>query len=321
LIEHILLPGIFESEISLHEKHKKWIDDWLHNVKKDIENGIISSSICIAGFISEQLLYGKNKIDWSDVMSKYLEDNENLLTYSENFGKKLYKFNQWKQTSVHSTYARWWIEKNLNNKIKGIPKIIESFIQDNGWIFNESVSPTNIKTRMRAELFMSLGMGTEILAEENYLKKNKLNLISTATSIPLTGFVSAEYFRFKTLQSLNEESKMVQGIDSSLKKCITTPGFADFAIENKIDDYMGVTKRISRDEAVFSPISTLHALKLAKGIKLVPNEIEEWERGVLKYLEKNPLGIPALKMRDLKPDFGDGVSIYEVISASKLMQK
>lgn len=321
MIEHILLPGIFESEISLHEKHKKWIGDWLHNVKKDISNGIISSSICIAGFISEQLVYGKNKIDWSNIMSKYLEDNESPLTYSENFGKKLYKFNQWKQTSVHSTYARWWIEKNLNNKMKEIPKLIESFIQDNGWIYNELVSLTNIKTRMRAELFMSLGMGTEILVNENYLKKSKRDLISTTVLMPLTGFVSAEYFRFKTLRSLNEESKMVSGIDSSLKKCKTTPGFADFAIENKIDDYMGVAKRISRDEAVFSPISTLHALELAKGVKIESNEIEEWKRGVQKHLEKNPLDIPALKMRDLKADFGDGVSIYEVISASKLMQK
>lgn len=321
LLEHTLLPGLLVSSISLCKEHESWIKDWLTTICNEVEDGIVSSSNCVAGFISENLVYGKQRTDWLGIMEEFLENDESPLAYSEKYGKKLYKFNQWIQSPIHAIYARWWIEKNSDKPNINRVKLIESFIQQNGWIYNPTVSETSIKTRMRAELFMSLSMGVEILIRENSEKINKAQLVATAISFPSTGFVSSEYFRFRTLSILEEPGQMVTGVDEVLKKCYVGAGFADFSVEDKIDDYMGVAKRVSRDKAVFTPISTLHAIKLAENCQLDSEKIRTWKQEICSNLEKDPLDIPSLQMRDLEPNFGEGKTIYEVITASKLMQK
>lgn len=320
MIEHALLPEVLVSNITLRSEHDFWIKDWLSKTEDEIKNGVLSSSNCVAGYIAEHLVYGKNKTDWLELMKKYLEINGLPLAYSENYGRKLFKFNQWKQSPIHAIYARWWIENNLNKQNQKFQKLIMSFIQQNNWIYNPDVSPTNIKTRMRSELFMSLSMATEILVSENFQKINKNQLVASAISIPLTGYVSSEYFRFRTLNFLGEVDQMPKGIDIVLKKCRAEQGFADFSVEDKVDDYMGVAKRATRDKAVFSPISTLHAITLAKGCMLNNEEIESWKEKTKNFLEKDPVCIPALHMRDLKPNFGDGPTIYEIIASAKIMQ-
>ena len=62
--------------------------------------------------LAEILLYGKDKTDWLGILNAYLLDNTgNPLAYSEEYGKKLYKFSQWKQIPVHAVHTHWWIGK------------------------------------------------------------------------------------------------------------------------------------------------------------------------------------------------------------------
>lgn len=320
LIEHALIPETLFAPSNLCGEHKDWIKNWLDELDKEISNDILSSSNCIAGFISECVIHGSPRTDWLGLMKDLLEENGVPLAYSEEFGKKLYKFNQWKQTPVHAIYGRWWIEKNLGRKNSQWATFITKLIQPNGWIYNPQVSPTNIRTRMQAELFMSFSMGSEILLDSNMVT-DKSKFASVIISKPLTNYVSSEYFRFRSLRSLSMTAQMVVGVDNVIQKCKTNPGFADFSVTDKIDDYMGVAKRASRDVAIFSPISTLHALNLAENCGIDQAKIDQWLEEIKTHLKKDPLNIPSLHMRDLDAKFGEGRTIYEIVAAAQLMEK
>ena len=83
---------------------------------------------------------------------------------------------------------------------------------------------------------------------------------------------------------------------------------------------MGTAKRTARDQALESPISTLHTLYLAKSLS---SELEENVIAVAKdygrSLHDNPLDIPAFRMRDLEALFGPGVTPLELMAASSLV--
>jgi len=253
-------------------------------------------------------------------MEEYLEKDDLPLAYSEEYGKKLFNFNQWRQSPVHAIYARWWIERTIEAEGRDWTHTIKSYIQPSGWIYNPDVSLTNIRTRMRTELFMSMHMGCEILKTSEFEGVPKERLVAATISLPCTGYVSAEYSRYRALQLLDATEQMVTGIQEILTKCQTLQGFADFSIEDKVDDYMGSKKRVTRDVAVFSPISTLYALSLARNLSVPKDLIEDWRSRVQSHLSNDPLDIPALHMRDLAPEFGEGQTIYEVLAAAVLLQ-
>jgi len=319
LIEHAILPGISCTKINLCKEHKEWIKDWLDTLDTEIGNDIISSSNCVAGFLAECLVNGSPKTDWLGLMKDQLEEDGVPLSYSEEFGKRLYKFNHWKQVTVHAIYGRWWIETNLGNPNPQWAKIIDGLIQPNGWIYNPEVSPTNIRTRMQSELFMSFSMGCEILSDAKMIR-DESKFVSPIISKPLTNYVSSEYFRCRALKTLGMKNQMVVGVEKILPKCKTAPGFADFSVADKIDDYMGVAKRSSRDLAIFSPVSTVQALRLAEDCGIDTSTIGHWLEETKSHLEKNPLEIPSLRMRDLDAAFGEGRTIYEIIAAAHLME-
>jgi len=320
LIEFPFLPGARIEATQLNKAHRLWILKWLAEIEEGIEQFEVSSSICLAGLIAETWIYGRPKTDWIGIMREYLEKDDLPLAYSEEYGKRLFKFNQWKQSPVHAIYARWWIERTIEAEERDWAQTIKNYIQPSGWIYNPDVSLTNTKTRMRTELFMSMQMGCEILKTYEFEGIPTDRLVAATISIPCTGYVSAEYFRYRALQFLGATEQMVTGIEKTLNKLQIQQGFADFSVEDKIDDYMGSKKRITRDVAVFSPIATLYALSLACNLSVPKDLIEEWKSRVKTHLNNDPLGIPALHMRDLAPEFGDGQTIYEVLAAAVLLQ-
>lgn len=319
MIDFPLLPHLTIEQTAIHPVYFNWIKEWLAENEELIEHRIVSSSRCIAGFISENILYGRPKTDWFGIMKEYLEKDNKLLAYSEEFGKKLFKFNQWIQSPIHAIYARWWIEHNLNSCKKDRAGIISNYIQPTGWIYNPKVSETQIRTRMKTELFMSLLMGCEILKSNNYCSIDQDNLIAAAISIPCTSYISAEYFRYRALDTLCATEQMVSGLDSVFTKCKVNSGFADFSLEDKFDDYMGSRKRTSRDQVIFSPITTLHAFSLGSSTGIDPNLINKWKDETREHLSNDPLNIPSFKMRDLVPNFGPRETIFEVLAAAKLL--
>ena len=56
---------------------------WMDNVLSNSENGIVSSSECMAGAVSELMLFGRPKTDWIGIMDEYLETDGVPMAYSE----------------------------------------------------------------------------------------------------------------------------------------------------------------------------------------------------------------------------------------------
>lgn len=288
---------------------------------EEIENGIVSSSNCAAGYISEIWIHGHPRTDWLGIMAEYLEADGTPLSYSEDYGRKLFRYPQWEQSPVHAVYTRWWIENSLGKNTAKWTELIGRFVQPNGWIYNPEVSPTAISKRMRSELFMSLAMGSEMLVSAGISENLMNHLLGAAISLPTTGYISAEYFRFRTLQTLGCTEQMVEGVQDTLRNCRAGPGFADFDVASKIDDYMGSAKRVGRDVAVFSPVSTLQAIALGRGFGIGIDSIREWLNDTATHLAARPLDVPAFHMRDLPPEFGGGCTAYEILAAVLLMDQ
>ena len=301
-------------------EHKAWMEQWLDKVLSNSENGIVSSSECMAGAVSEEILFGRLSTDWAGIMSEYLEMNGVPLAYSEKFGERLHKFqNQWKQSPVHSIYSRWWIERSTRGgHDSAFSDMIMRLVQPTGWVYNPDVSYTGIRTRMKTELFMSLAMASQILTDTR-TKFDSVPMISAAVSVTPTGFVGAEYFRLRSLQTL-EASEQMPDTRQLLECCSLENGFCDFDVNAKIDDYLGVRKRIERDVAVFSPLVTMYALYIAEMTLQDQTIVNAMKNRTRDFIRATPMYIPSLKMRDIDHPFGDGVTIYEIIAATILMR-
>ncbi|SRR5579875_2297120 len=323
---HIFLPGVRINALELLPEYQDWLSSWLQGVERDIEQGDIAASMCLQGAMSEMALYGSPQIDWIGNMDAYLLDADGKpIAYSEKYGQRLYKFSHWLQSEVHAIHARWWIQQTYTSpfpqKRLDYGAILEQLIQPGGWIYNPSVSKTNIATRMKSEYLMSLAMGTEILDNYSLLDVNyKILFESAVSSAQRTQFLSAEYFRLKTLAILGSTNLAPADLTSILLSCEAGEGYCDFSVKDKVDDYMGTAKRVARDIAVHSPLSSLHALYIASSIN------EEAQKRVLAklikfghYLEKNPFGIPAFKIRDLDTPFGSDVTPLEILAATAII--
>ncbi|MNW41181.1 hypothetical protein D3C74_183110 [compost metagenome] len=322
-LNHLLLPDINIQSIKLLPEHEEWLKTWLFEVEQDIENGDTASSICLQGIISELVLYKEIRTDWLGILKEYLTDeNGNPIAYSRKFGERLFKFDgQWLQTPVHAVYTHWWIEKLHNTQPNdAYYDLIESFIQNNGWIYNPSVSPTNVRTRMKSELLMSFAMGIEMLNSSNRLTLYKERFEATLVGYPMTGFIAAEYFRLKVLQELGILGLLPATVGSMIKLCEAGQGYCDFAVQDKVDDYMGTAKRTQRDKAIHSPMVTLYVKQLsnyceAESRTKINNKIISFG----EHLYKNPLDVPAFRMRDIDIPFGTDLSPFEIISSSHII--
>lgn len=322
-INHLFLPDININSIELLPEHEEWLKTWLYEVEQDIENGDTASSICLQGIISELVLFKEIRTDWLGILKEYLRDEiGNPIAYSREFGKRLYKFDgQWLQTPVHAAYTHWWIEKLLYGQPNdAYCNLIEGFIQDNGWIYNPSVSPTNVRTRMKSELLMSFAMGIEMLNSANRLTPYKEKFEATLVGYPMTGFIAAEYFRLKALQEIGIIGLLPATVGSMIRLCEAGQGYCDFAVQDKVDDYMGTAKRIQRDKVIHSPMVTLYANQLSNYCAAeCRHNINTKVISFGGHLHKNPLDVPAFRMRDIDIPFGTDLSPFEIISSSHII--
>lgn len=320
-MKYIFLPEIDLSIISVCDEYKKWLSDWLYRLNEEMEKGIISSAECVQGVICEEIL-GQKNFNWLEIESSLLRDENDLpIAYSNEYGKKLYGFDaQWKQRPVYSIYNSYWINKFYKKDVSIYGALIHNLIQKNGWIYNPEVSNTQIRTRMKSELLMSMAMGTEILNLDAIDKDLSNRLEATLASIPATGYISAEYFRKAALENLEKMYQFPEGVDEMLKKCEVEYGYNDFCVAEKMDDYMGTRKRTQHDRAIHTPLITTMAINLyhffdKKSTEDVDKRIEMYA----DYLRKNPMDIPAFTMRDIEYPFGTGIAPLEIISASIIM--
>ena len=206
MIEHIFLPCVKLQEMPLVQTHQEWLLKWLSATENEIENGDVSASLCLQGILSELVVYGTPKIDWLGVIKTYLMDEDGIpIAYSEQYGKRLYRFNFWLQSPVHAIHCMWFIERVCLSPSKRTLKyaeLITKIVQPNGWIYNPNVSITRQRNRMKSEYMMSMAMGCEILASADRLSEYTQPFQATLSSLPVTDFLSSEYFRLKALSFL-----------------------------------------------------------------------------------------------------------------------
>jgi hypothetical protein len=241
------------------------------------------------------------------------------------YGTRLYRFNFWLQSPVHAVHCRWFIEQVCQwskTSAERYADIIVEMIQPNGWIYNPKVSSTRLRNRMKSEYLMSLAMGCEILASVNRLPDYTRRFQATLSSTPLTDFLSAEYFRLKTLEIIQSTALAPAELERVLAACKTNPGFSEFSVASKVDDYMGTAKRTARDKPVHSPLASLYANAIAAFCpKDVQDDVAIWLKAYGKHFQREPFDIPAFRIRDEDIPFGTDLSPLEVIAASFIIQR
>lgn len=318
---HIFLPTLDIYQVTLLPEHRVWLEDWLQSIEPEIERGDVAASMCLQGVLGELLLHNRVLTDWAGIMEEYLTRDDKPLAYSEQYGKRLYAFNFWIQNEVHAIHARWWIEQACNKKSNlDFEALIEDLIQPSGWIYNPLISPTGIRTRMKSEYLMSFAMGLEILKAYNSLEDRRTSVEGLLSSEPLTGYLSAEYFRLFALRLLGVSELAPTALSSVLIDCEVGQGYCDFDVKAKIDDYMGTVKRTGRDIPVHSALSALHALSLAPSCSQeVQQRVGARMQQFSDHLKSEPLDIQPFRMREIDIPFGTGLSPLEIIAASGIV--
>jgi hypothetical protein len=320
---HLFLPNLTLKGFTLLPEHKTWLTEWLQELETSLEAGDIAASLCLQGAISELALHDALRTDWLGVMDEYLLRDGKPIAYSEQYAKRLYQFTQWVQTEVHAIHARQWIEKaSWQAASLDYPVLIEELIQPSGWIYNPAVSPTGLRTRMKSEYLMSLAMGVEILSQSPILDRNRTQFEAALSDTPITGYLSAEYFRQHALEVLGATRLAPTAIDAVINSCEVGEGYCDFDVKAKIDDYMGTAKRVSRDIPVHSAISSLHALSLSFLCEEAEQErVNTRLDSFSKHLVANPMNIQSFRMREIDIPFGTGLSPLEIVAASGIITR
>jgi hypothetical protein len=321
--EHIFLPTLELTEVTLLPEHEAWLHAWLQEIEPEIETGDVAASNCLQGAISELVLRRRIVTDWIGVMDEFLVRDGKPIAYSEQYGKRLYEFAFWVQSEVHAIHARWWIEQAC--KYQGsldFKTLIEDLIQPSGWIYNPQVSNTGMRTRMKSEYLMSLAMGVEILSAYGALDDKRATFEGVLSAEAVTGYLSAEYFRLHALRLLHSPYLAPATLDAVLTACEVGEGYCDFDVKAKVDDYMGTAKRTGRDIPVHSALSTLHACSL---MPLCSNDVRTRVSNRVKnfgaHLKSEPMDIPPFRMREIDVPFGTSLSPLEVIAASGVVGK
>lgn len=324
MTNYIFYNGIDLEKLNITTEHTKWLSEWLENLQASIEKGEVAASECLQGALIEVVLNKSMRVDWLGVFKDHLLTEEGLpMAYSLAYGKILHKFEaQFEQVTVQSIHTYWFINKLLDSNFKDVKliKAISDFWQPSGWFYNPQVSVTTERYRMRVELFMSLAMAVEILldSEDNDVFKEKIE--AHIFTEPVTNYLSAEYFRLIALEKIKKPdyiSSISDKLNALLLSCRLDEGFSDFDVKSKVDDYMGTAKRVGRDVALLSAISTLHAKAISDQIG-GNDDVYKSIEAFVKMQVANPLTFGAFKMRDLDPDFGPSITPHEIIAASVL---
>nr|ADQ20511.1 BseYIB [Bacillus sp. 2521] len=315
VINHLLLPNLnINNEKAVPEVYKRILEGYLDYLNTALEYESIAMSEVVAGVISELILYNEIKHDWFLIIKDLLEYDELPISYSKNYGEKLYGFNsQWLQHTVHATYNHSFIMNLLNKSQFDYSSIILDLVQPDGYIYNKKVSATNPRTRMKSELLMSLAMGLSLI-DSSRIPEQCIVKIKTFDK---TEFVTAEYFKLFCLKLLKIDNleTYCNYNDILLERCFTGTGYADFNVQDKVDDYMGTLKRTARDKSVASPLITVYAGEIAE--VLGSSTLDLYNSNKEKYIQHlslNPLDITAYKMRDLNADFGESITPFEIFS-------
>jgi hypothetical protein len=318
MIKHIFLPTLDMEQIALLPEHRVWLENWLREIEPDIERGDVAASMCLQGAMSELLLHRRIVTDWIGVMQAFLTRDGKPIAYSERYGKRLYEFAFWIQNEVHAIHARWWVERVCNvDSGLDFPRLVENLIQPSGWIYNPQVSPTNLRTRMKSEYLMSLAMGVEILRAYDSLEPYRKTFEGLLSDMPVTGYLSAEFFRAKALSLLGRLELAPTALASVLAACEIGEGYCDFDVKAKVDDYMGTAKRTERDIPVHSALAALHALFLANFCDLdAKNRANARVKHFGNHIKSEPMDIQPFRMREIDVPFGTGLSPLEVMAAS-----
>ena len=56
MIQHLLFDDTDLTSIKLHPEHKTWLNQWFKSQENDLQDGCISSSLCLISFIAEIIL-------------------------------------------------------------------------------------------------------------------------------------------------------------------------------------------------------------------------------------------------------------------------
>lgn len=325
MIDYIIIPDVDVSTLKLVPQHEHWLKDWLLDIETEISNDSVSSAWCLQGILAEIALFRCVQTDWEGIIRELLKDELGRpLAYSEEYGKKLHNFSrQWKQTPIHAIYTHWWIDRYNGsdaNNINAYRDSIKRCIQPSGWIYNPAVSPTVPQRRMKSELMLSLSMGVEILSIQGLEQTQKTLFEAVLDSTNVTGYLSAECFRMRTLQMLSATNLAPYGLEEIIDPCEAEEGYCDFSVESKVDDYMGTAKRTLRDKPIHSAISALHARQIAQYCDLETQQtVQSRLSNFAGYLSAYPLDIPAFRMRDIDVPFGTDRSPFEIFAASHII--
>jgi len=331
MIQHIFLPAIPLQEGYINPAYIQLLKSWREKAIQCADSGDVAASICHQATLIDLVLFGKPRHDWLGIMDELLMDNGIPLAYSAAFGKRLHKFgNQYHQSTIHAIHTRWWVERLHVTATVDHEKFADLILtkkQDDGLFYDRDISETILRHRMKSELTMSMAMSVEILAAANKLTGMTpvefATNITSPTKCPTLGYMSMEYFRLKALQMLGHDHLFPVGIDGHIKACAKDlqVGWCDFAMESKVDAYMGTAKRTQRDKPIHSPLIACHVSALLEKVQDATKK-EDFTRRLNAYachLIGNPMDIPAFQMRDVPIRFGADRTPIEVICASFLM--
>lgn len=284
-------------------------------IKSLLKDGNSSISMYLDLFLSSYCLDIKEK-EFKYLLEEQLVSNYSCMAYSKKYSEQLYKFNnQYIQHDIYTEYSHWIISNYFNDDItQQKEKIINNFIKENDFIYNENNSDTIENYRMKNELLMQTAMAYAII-------DNNKDTIIFNKSIGEPEYISTEYFRYKISEITNTNYPYSQEqIKKLLKNCKADTGLCDFNSESKKDEYMGTQTRTERDKKIFSPIATLQGVYLADKLNL-PIQSQAFRNEVKAWYNKNGIEIPSFKMRDIDIPFGPGKTITEVIALGILISK
>jgi len=330
MTHHLFLPEIALEQGLINPAYIQYLKDWREVAIQHADNGDVAASVCHQAVLIDLVLFGKLRHDWIGIMDEFLMKSEIPVAYSDIFGKRLYGFeSQTNQSTIHAIHTRWWIECLQQSRTVDhnfFANLILGKRQTDGLIYDRDVSPTILRHRMKTELTMSMAMAAEILQAAGKLTNGHFVELATnitcPTKCPTLGYMSMEYFRLKALQILNYENLFPIGIETHLESCAhdLEVGWCDFAMESKIDAYMGTAKRTQRDKPIHSPVIAVQIAALVGKVRDNTKKTQFVQRlnAYSCYLKTNPFDIPSFQMRDIPIRFGVDITPIEAICASYL---
>jgi hypothetical protein len=288
----------------------------------------------LQGAFIELVLRGRLTFDWVGVAEACLSAADGTpLAYSARYSERLYGFqNQAIQPTIHALHTRWWLEAAQNAGVVDHEKYANLLLRRklrDGLIYDHDLSETILRHRMKTEMTASLAYAVEILLAARLLTEPlKTELVASLVDhrkCPPSGYMSAEYFRWRVLRMFDATQHFPVGIAEAIEACAVglNVGYGDFSIADKRDAYMGTAKRVARDKPIHSPLIACHVTGLLDAVPSAEAKapIEARLSAYQAHLRDNPMDIPAFQMRDVPIPFGTDKTPIEVICAAWLSSR